>query len=91
MPVPEWGSEEYKEAQEKIAQHITEAHAALNKAIKLSEESGVYFNFSPSYGMGGSYVPKAVAEEEKREYDPDWDGSLDEAEDYGWMPSSVGC
>lgn len=50
---------EYEEYSKKISDAVERAYAALKEAEKLSLESGIEFNFSPAYGMGGYFDPES--------------------------------
>lgn len=47
-----------KNAIDQINAYVKEAHAALDKAVQLSNETLIPFDWDLSYGMSGSYQPK---------------------------------
>ena len=74
-----------KEVQEKIAEKIKEANAALKEAQKLADENGTYFHWDgPAYGMGGGYQGKNW-----NSSNCEWETS--DNEDSGWNASSQSC
>jgi len=67
--------EAYKKASAEIAEQVKIAHDAIEKAMEISNESGVEFSFNVSYGMGGYYTP----------------GETNEYTESHWQPSSMSC
>jgi hypothetical protein len=45
---------------EQIAQHIKDAENSIAKAEVIADATGISFDFSLTYGMGGSYNPKPL-------------------------------
>ena len=44
---------------EKIDFHVQQAYDAIAEAVAAADESGLSFDFSVEYGMGGTYYPKS--------------------------------
>ena len=42
----------------KLSKAVDAVYLALEEAVKISDEVGEGFDFSPVYGMGGYYTPK---------------------------------
>lgn len=74
-----------KEATAKIAQLLTEIDKLYKEAETLADKYKVPFVVSgPTYGMGGTYIPKATLPEEEH-----WESSSDcYGYDEGWQSSS---
>ncbi len=70
-----------KDANDKIGALISEAEAKISEAEKIANEAGVTFSFSVAYGMGGTYFPPKIKED-----DEEWEPS-----DTGWVSSSAQC
>ena len=45
-----------------VDEALAAAYAALNAAEELATEAGESFYFSPAYGMGGSFDPEEVSD-----------------------------
>lgn len=70
-----------EEANAAIAAHVTAAYASLAAAEALATEHKLSFNFSPAYGMGGTFKGELTDEMQKYYY-------MDEP---GWVSSSATC
>ena len=66
-----------------LADLVQAAYDALNAAEAFADEHKLSFNFSPAYGMGGSYD----GEVENRSV-PEY---VDREDHDGWYPSSQSC
>jgi hypothetical protein len=74
-----------KEANEKIAQCLAKAEAALQEAEDLADKHGVTFGWHRIYGMGGRYLPKGSVKDNYYSDEPD-------TREVGeWISSSSGC
>lgn len=67
-----------QEAVARIAVLVGAAEENIHEAEKLADEFGLDFDFSPAYGMGGTYYG------EGHEYTTQW-------AEQGWNPSSMSC
>ncbi|BAU40113.1 hypothetical protein [Ralstonia phage RSP15] len=47
-----------QEASKKIAELTDKAYDALREATEIAQKFDISFDFSPAYGMGGSYEPE---------------------------------
>ena len=72
-----------REASAKLSELVSQFESALSQAESLADEYGLEFSIEPSYGMGGTYVGKALLEDEDSWYSSD--------DEYGWMSSSQSC
>lgn len=71
----------HQEANEKIAALLKHAEEAISQAESIADEAGVDFYWDgPTYGMGGTYYPAKVVEEQGYRY-------IEE----GWNSSSGSC
>lgn len=97
--IPQYGTPEYKAAEEAIKEKVQAALKAVQEAQALSDQLGIGFHFSVTRGMGGSYSPlqERLAEyhADRADDDPvedvphDWDGyEIDKGK---WFPSSQSC
>ena len=80
-----------KEALDKIAEILHDIDTKFAEAVEIAEEAGVEFRFGGpdrTYGMGGTYVSKAVRMADKDD-DEEWTASDDEYS--GWQSSSNYC
>lgn len=71
---------EREEAQNRIGELTSKAMDLINEATDIADESGVYFYFDITHGMGGSYCPSSKLN--PRDYGDNEDG---------WCPSSKSC
>lgn len=84
-------------AQEKIKTLLDEIGGLFAEAERLADEAGEQFYWDgPTYGMGGSYVPKSVADRENEET-REWlektgrKYGYHEKREAGWQASSHSC
>jgi hypothetical protein len=86
-----------REVAAKIAELTRQAHALIDEAERLADESGVDFTFSVAWGMGGHYyppkregVPLGEEDEDDREYSRYLESQLEDMQQR-WLPSSANC
>lgn len=73
-----------KEKYSKLAQLVKDAEDALSKAQEFADQHGLYFDFGPAYGMGGTYF--GVSNEDRKEMEQTGTRLED-----GWLASSNSC
>ena len=65
-----------KEAMEQIAEAVSIAYEAINLAESIADRNDLEFDFSPAYGMGGTYYSEGyVKNEGLRWSSPGWNYS----------------
>lgn len=72
-----------REAHDRIAELVQQAYDALSEATRIADQHKIEFDFSPAYGMGGTYLPAGSQ-------DP-WSASTDALPEGQWQSSSHSC
>jgi len=72
-----------RDATKQISDKLEAVKALLKECEGLAEDAAITFNFSPAYGMGGTYNPVSLKEEYKL--------VGDEYYEVGWVSSSANC
>ncbi|UYE98510.1 hypothetical protein XbC2_81 [Xanthomonas phage XbC2] len=75
---------------EQLAVAVNKIDQAIADAIAIADEHGLSFDLDVSYGMGGTYYPPAMLQDEE---DGSWlveEYYLD-ADQGGWVASSQTC
>lgn len=67
-----------QKALKEISEKLEEAYKLIRECEKIAEKANVEFSFDVAYGMGGTYIPKKIADQER------WT-------DHGWNASSHSC
>lgn len=67
-----------QKALSEIGTKINEVYKLIKECEEIAERAGVEFSLDVAYGMGGTYVPKKIADEET------WT-------EQGWNASSQSC
>lgn len=78
--------------EEELKVKVEKVRAALEEAKAFADANLLTFSFKPAYGMGGTYYPQGLTEEQIKEFKEEnyWypsEGSMDN----GWAASSSSC
>lgn len=75
---------------QKLAEAVRKIDQAVADAMSIADEHGLSFNLDVSYGMGGTYYPPAILQDEE---EGSWlvDEYYLDADQGGWVASSQTC